>query len=98
MSFTELQAAHRRLMILELLAEDRDYAINDRTMKSELAARGEGVSSDLIRADYAWLEEMGLVTLEELGRITVARITTRGQDVAMGYSTIKGVARPDPGD
>jgi len=97
MSFSDLQAAHRRLLMLELLAEDMDYAINNRTMKSELAARGEGVSSDLVRADFDWLQEMGLITVEDLDVITVARITTRGHDVAKGYATVKGVARPGPG-
>lgn len=98
MSFAEIQAADRRLCILKLLADDQDYAINDRIMKTALASLGHGVSSDLVRAEYDWLQELGLVTVEDLGALSVARITTRGMDVANGHATVPGVARPGPGD
>lgn len=90
--------ADRRLMILRLLAEAPDYRANAWLLQSALAAVGHAVGVDRLRTELAWLEEQGLVALEQVGGVTLARLTARGGDVAAGRAIVPGVRRPAPGE
>lgn len=92
----DLQQEARRLAILQLLQRDPDYSINDQLLQQLLAAQGHGVSLAVVRADLAWLEQLGLVTTNELPGCTVALLRNEGVDVATGVSVVPGIARPRP--
>lgn len=88
----------RRLAILRILEAQDGYALNESVMQAALERIGHNVSRDRVRADMAWLAEQGLVTVEVVARtIHVAKLTTRGQDIAAARSVHPGVKRPSAG-
>lgn len=98
-SYQDFVAADRRLAVLRFLSSDPDYAMNDTVIQGALASIGHGVSRDVVKADFAWLAEQGLVTVEiVMGKIHVATTTARGLDAATGRAIVPGVARPGPED
>lgn len=92
----DIQTESRRLAILQLLQRDPDYSINDSLLQQLLAAQGHGVSIAVVRADLAWLEQLGLLSTTELPGCTVALLRNDGVDVAMGVAVVPGIARPRP--
>lgn len=96
-NLTDVLAQDRRRIILQLLADDSDYSLNDTVLKQALAAVGHNNPRDLVHADLTWLETHGLVRVQQLaeGAVWVARLTEAGQDVAGGQPH-PGVARPAP--
>ena len=92
----DLQQEQRRLTILQLLKQDPGYQLNDAMLQELLRYRGIRVSYAVIYADLAWLEELNLVTTDELPGCTVAHLRNAGVDVADGVSHIPGIARPRP--
>jgi len=96
--FQKLLDADRRLVILRALQEDSGYDLNEYVLQSILEALGHTVSRDRLRADLAWLEEQGLISLSDVAGVKVAKLTSRGSDVAAGRTTVPGVKRPRPGD
>lgn len=95
--YKDFVAQDRRLVILRVLAEQDDYALNCSVMQMVLTGYGHGVSRDAVRTDYAWLAEQGLVTIEALSEaLHVAKVTGRGVDVAKGVASVPGVKRPGP--
>ncbi len=98
MAYRDFMTEDRRLAELRFLAEDNDYSLNDSVMQTALGEIGHGVSREVIWADFAFLAELGLITVEKPldGRVTVARLTSRGEDVARGRATVPGVKKPRP--
>ena len=96
-SFRKFATEHLRLAVLQILAADADYAHNELVLSSALEQLGHGVSRDNLRTELAWLAEQGLVSIEDVSGIRVARLLSRGQDVAKGVARVPGVARPRPG-
>lgn len=92
----DVQTEHRRLLILQLLQKDPDYSINDDLLHKLLAAQGHGVALAVVRADLAWLEQVGLLSTNQLPGTTVAVLRGDGVDVATGLAVMPGVARPRP--
>ena len=97
MSYRDLIAADLRLVILQALEQDPDYSHNDAVLQRLLAAVGHAVSHDRLRTELDWLAEQGLITVEEIEGLLVSKLTTRGEDVALGRTRVSGVARPRPG-
>lgn len=98
MSFQNLLAEDRRLAILRLLAADAAYAINESVMQAALDPLGHRVGRDVVRSEFAWLNEQGLIEVEHVSdAVHVARLTSRGLDVAEGRAVVPGVKRPRPG-
>ena len=95
-TFNELIDSDRRLVILRILEEDAGYSMNESLIQSFLEALGHTVSRDRVRTDLQWLQEQGLVTIEEVVSVQVATLTPRGSDVACGRVTVPGVKRPRP--
>lgn len=88
---------HRRAAILRLLHDQPGFRSNDGVLQDLLVAIGLSVSRDLVNTELAWLEEQGLLSLESIdGPVTVATLTQRGIDCAMGHAVVPGVKRPDP--
>lgn len=97
MSFSALLAEDRRLAILRILEGDARYATNDSVMQTALDRIGHSVSREMVRSDFAWLAELGLVEIEQVAAtVHVARLTGRGVDVAAGRASVPGVKRPRP--
>lgn len=97
MSFESFETEHQRLVVLQVLEEDADYAKNETVLQAALSALGHGISGDRLRTELAWLSEQGLVAVEAVAGMQVAKLTRRGEDVALGRSRVPGVARPRPG-
>lgn len=92
----ELMTEHQRLTILRLLAEDSGYDLNESILQDGVNAVGLDISRDKLRTELAWLKEQGTVELEQVGSVSVARLTARGLDVAEGRARIPGIKRPNP--
>lgn len=98
MSFAEHFAQDRRLTVLKILEGAQGYRANEYLLQTALAGFGHSVSRDRVRTDLEWLREQGLVTLEQIGSMSVGVLTERGADVATGRAAVPGVKRPAPGD
>lgn len=98
MGLAEHKREDRRLLILKALASENDYAISDMVLRSLLEEYGHTESSDTIRTDIAWLKEQGLVTTTTMGTLTIAKVHSRGVDVAEGRAIIPGIRRPRAGE
>lgn len=95
--FGKLIQSDLRLVVLQVLNSDADYSHNESVLKAALGAVGHGISSDKLRTELTWLEEQELVKVENVSGLMVARLTARGQDVAIGAAVVPGVKRPGPG-
>ncbi|HFQ80985.1 MAG TPA: ArsR family transcriptional regulator [Desulfobacterales bacterium] len=96
-SFSALQAESIRLTILQLLAQDPGYDLNETILRKLINEFGYQLSKDGLRTHLAWLMEQGLVTVRTVADyLQVAKLTQRGFDTANGQAIIPGVARPGP--
>jgi Fe2+ or Zn2+ uptake regulation protein len=87
-----------RLKILQLLRGANEYSANNEILQMGLDATGVRISASQVRAELAWLSDVGAVQLATLmGGMMVVTLTERGADIAKGTSQIEGVARPLPG-
>lgn len=96
-TFTQHLEEDRRLTILLLLAEAANYQANQFLIQSALDGFGHAVSMDRLRADLAWLAEQGLVEVAATAGVEIAKLSSRGLDVAQGRTHHPGVKRPRPG-
>lgn len=85
----------QRLVILKSLVE-AGFNTNESILDDCLGLYGHKISRDLVRNHLRWLEEQGLVALEDLQGFLVATLTQRGLDVARGEAIVDGVKRPAP--
>lgn len=98
MSYQDFQTEGRRLGILRILARRNLFTANEYSMNDELAGNyGHHVSKDLLHNDCAWLEEQGLVMVQQPRAGWIITLTGRGSDVAEGRAKTPGVATPQPG-
>ncbi|MDQ7003238.1 MAG: ArsR family transcriptional regulator, partial [Ghiorsea sp.] len=84
MSFEDIKQQDRRFLMLKALATENDYTISDMVLKALLKDFGHTLSRDAVRSDLAWLEELGLVSAEQVAGLTIVKITPRGVDVSEG--------------
>lgn len=94
MPIDKVMSEHQRLSILLALGAMNGYQTNDSMLQSACAAYGHNMSNDRVLSHLAWLKEQDLVSLEKLGSYTMAKLTSRGQDVAEGVATCPGVNKP----
>ncbi len=95
MNYSDLKTADIRLVILRELADTDGYASNESVLQLVLAKYGHAVGRDRVRTDLYWLQEQGLLAINDVG-VLVATATQRGLDVATGAATVPGVKRPGP--
>lgn len=93
--FAELKTKDMRLVMLRSMAEDGN-ALNESMLQSILEMFGHNASRDKVRTEMRWLEEQGLVHIEDVAGVLVGRLTGRGDDVAAGRCRIDGVKSPRP--
>jgi hypothetical protein len=95
MSYANEIAAARRLAVLLALYFAPGYTLNRAVLRKQVEMTGYVTSADKMASELAWLAEMGLVEQLELD---AARLTDRGEDVALGRAQTPGVRRPSPGE
>ncbi|HCQ7476717.1 MULTISPECIES: VpaChn25_0724 family phage protein [Enterobacteriaceae] len=97
MSFSDYLRTDMRLVILRILSEMPSYSSNSSVIWSVLTRYGHSPSRDQVKSELRWLEEQGLVTVEDIETVLVARLSERGADVAAGRAIVPGVKRPGAG-
>ena len=97
-TFDKHVAADRRLVILQLLALSGAYTANEYILRDALPSFGHSPSQDVLRADFAWLAEQGLVSVDAVASVEIITLTERGLDVQSGRAQVPGVKRPRPGE
>lgn len=96
MNYLRHLSEHRRISMLILLARLPGYGANDSVLCDAVNRAGVPSTRDQIRGDLAWLAEQGLIEIEPLADLKIARLTERGRDVAEGRAVVDGVKRPSP--
>lgn len=94
--YADFLSADRRLVILRILHEMPTYRANSSVLHSVLDQWGHEPSRDQVKGELRWLQEQGLVTIEDVagGAVLLARLTERGVDVQAGRARVDGVKRP----
>ena len=81
MTTTNDFAAHlaedRRLVILRVLLESAAYTANEYLLHSMVERLGHVVSTDRIHTDLAWLKEQGLISVDDVATVLVAKLQAR---------------------
>lgn len=93
-TFSDFLRHDQRLVLLRLLAEMPSYRANSSVLAIALERYGHAMTRDQVKTELRWLEEQGLLGIEDLDTVLVATLRERGQDVAMGRTTVPGVKRP----
>lgn len=98
MSLADIQAEHRRIAILRMLAEQPQYRSNASVLADALPRVAHLVATRAqVIADIGYLAEIGAVTQEDLGNGVVGvELSARGLEAAQGLATLPGVKRPSP--
>lgn len=92
MSLAEIRNQHIRGALLGLLRDGT--RANDSVLDDALdQIKGVQASRDQVRTQLRWLEQQGLVTVEDVGGYLVARITQQGRDFEDGSVHIDGIKR-----
>lgn len=95
-TFAERVTEDRRLSELLVLEASPGYAANVYLVTNAIEGFGHQASHDVVAGDLDWLAEQGLITKDAPGGVTIAKLTTRGADVALGRARCTGVKRPTP--
>jgi Mn-dependent DtxR family transcriptional regulator len=94
MSFSDYLRKDVRLVALRILTETPGFRANSSVLANLLHQFGHSTTRDSVKTELRWLQEQGLVNIEEAGSVLVATLTERGQDVAEGRAVVDGVAKP----
>ena len=94
--FRRLLTEERRLALLKLMRQCPAQSANSKVLLAGVLLHGHAVSSDRMRVDLAWLEEMELVHLREHEGSLVVTLTERGDEVAAGVVRVPGVGLKPP--
>ncbi len=94
--YREFAQRDLRLVLLRCLAAQPGYRGNESILQSEARAFGLERSRDVIRNELRWLAEVGVVRIEEVGSVIVAKLLRRGKEHVDGLTEIEGVNKPSP--
>ena len=94
MSYAQYLREDQRLVILRTLNEMPSYTANSSVLHGLLQRYGHNPSRDQVKTELRWLEEQGLVTIDDISDVLIARITERGTDVAAARVVVPGVKKP----
>lgn len=92
--FEQFLREDQRLVILRVLATMPSYTANSSVLQTALCRVGHNPSRDQVKTEITWLMDQGLVTVEPVFDLLVARITERGADVAAARTVVPGVKKP----
>ena len=87
----EIETEKRRFAIIRHLHDTPGRELGHAVLKAGCRAQGIPTTDDQAKTAMNWLAENDLVTLASAGTIVMARLTSVGDDVVRGYSTVPGV-------
>ena len=96
-TYADIQTEDRRLVILRVLQESTSYKANEFIVSTMLDNYGHSISNDRLRTDLSWLTEQGMIEVDTVRGVQIARLSARGQDVAEGRTEVPGIKRPRAG-
>ena len=85
---------HTRLIVLRALADEPNYTHNDAILADIAKSYSVDRGRDFLKTEIRWLENIGAVTVKELGSTLIVTATQRGVDHAERRIVIDGVRRP----
>lgn len=85
-----------RRIVLEELARQPNYRLNDDLLLRVLEGFGHMKARDYLRAELDWLEKVKAVALTDVAGVVIAELLERGLDHVERRRLITGVARPKP--
>lgn len=65
---------------------------NSSVLSMQLNSAGYPNTKDQTKSEIRWLEQAGLLEVEEVESVLIVSITERGEDVANGLSKVDGIA------
>lgn len=65
---------------------------NSSILSMQLNGAGYSNTRDQVKSEIRWLEQQGLLDVEEVESVLIVSITERGEDVANGLSKVDGIA------
>ena len=92
--FTEYLREDQRLVMLRILVNMPSYKANSSVLTNVLGEYGHSPSRDLVKTELLWLQEQGLVSIDDISSLLIATLTERGADVAAGRAQVPGVKKP----
>ena len=92
--FSSHLAEDRLLVILRVLLQSAGYTANEYLLHSMVERLGHIVSADRIRTDLTILKEKDLIAVDDVAGVLIAKLLSRGEDVARGRLVVPGVKRP----
>lgn len=94
--YSDFMIESLRLAILKFLYVAPSYTLNEIDLKKSLSARGQAVSTDILRSNLQWLHEQSVLLATQADGIWIATLTAKGGDVVNGLTTVPSIARPEP--
>lgn len=95
-SYVQYEAEDRRLALLRILEEAKGCEANEEIIALMLRELGKRATRNEVRADFLWLKEYGLITIEEIVELQMATLTQRGQEFLLGMIIVSGIKPPLP--
>ena len=80
-----------RFQILRM-ANKMPSRTNSSILQSMLKQAGYTFTRDQVKSEIRWLEQQGLLEVEQVESVLVVGITERGEDVANDLSKVDGIA------
>lgn len=96
MNYAQIVTQDIRRKVLEILEQDPDFSHNEGIIQQALGFVGHQISGDKLRTELAWLNEQGLISTQDVSGVVIAKLTQRGEDIALNRGNVPGVARGRP--
>lgn len=80
-----------RFVMLRLV-NGAPHNTNSSVLSMQLNGAGYSNTRDQVKSEIRWLEQAGLLEVEEVESVLIVSITERGEDVANGLSKVDGIA------
>lgn len=90
----ELKSEHRALALLRMLQREPSYMSNESIVSAYFELVGLACSREQTTACLAALERTGLIETSTVEKLTVIRLTAKGEEVAKGLFVVEGVLKP----
>lgn len=95
--YEDFDAEQARLCVLKELARQTDHRANEAVLERVLDSFGYRRSREWIRTQLRKLEELGAISVTEIGSVMVAELKQAGLDHVERRGVIEGVGRSRPG-
>lgn len=88
------KSEHRALAVLRMLERQPSYASNGEIVCSYFDLVGLGCTCSQAHECLDMLERSGLIEMSKVDRLTVIRLTAKGEEAGKGLLVVEGVLRP----